>query len=54
MTGEIARVEGIECLYIREKLIDFGLNLQGYAAIPAERICQPIKRKDETFRALAE
>ena len=54
MSGETVCVKRIERPYIREKLIELGLNLQGCAAILTERICQPIKRKDEAFRALTE
>jgi hypothetical protein len=43
MTGEAARIERIERLYILEKLIELGVDLQARAAVLVERVGQAVQ-----------
>ena len=54
MTGEAARIERIERLYILEKLIELGIDFQRAPAILAERVGQPVQGENKPLRALAE
>ena len=53
MCGENGRVERIQSPDILKKLIELGVDFQGYPAI-LQRVCEPIETKNKTFRALAE
>lgn len=53
MSREAARIEGIQRPDVLEKLIELGVDFQGYPAI-LQRVYEPIQGKNKTFRALAE
>ena len=53
VTREAVWIEGIQRPDILEKLVELGVDIQGYPAI-LQRVGEPIQGKNKTFRALAE